>query len=115
MTGTTFVPTLSDGVRVAVTATTGSTAEVTVSSQMNETVGSGCAISFAVSGASTIAPSYTNSLALAAAGANVDARGSSTTIVTNLTPGVNTFTEEYSASSGTCFAFRSEIDVIPLG
>ena len=93
----------------AVTLTTGTTAIVSVGAAASPSVqGPSAAMSFAVSGATTIAAS--NDYAIFGGNPYVES-GSMITKLTTLTPGSNTFTAKYKATSGTATFFNRSITV----
>jgi len=94
-TSTTFTASLSGtpGTNPSVTISTGTTALVTVSGTILESIASNGYIGFAVSGASTVAAS-TSFSALSTSATNMGVTFSA--IVTGLTAGTNTFTLQYS-------------------
>ena len=100
----------------AVTVTTGTRALVTVSSEM--VAGSGdpatseSRMSFAVSGATTIAA--TDTVCACRTGADVRFQISRTVYLTTLTAGSNTFTAKYRVSAGTTTFSHREINVLPF-
>ena len=100
----------------AVTITTGTKALVIVSAGLsNNTINGFCFMSYAVSGATTIAATDTKSLQVRAFVANqLLTRGSSVSRLTTLTAGSNTFTAKYRAGDTASFRDR-EICVINLG
>jgi len=100
----------------AVTLTTGTKALVIISAEITSgAVNQGGRMSFAVSGASTIAAS--DAVSYTYIGANTDFhRASSVTRVTTLTAGSNTFTSKYvSYYTNNVFFQNREIIVIDLG
>jgi hypothetical protein len=107
---TTFTD-LNDEVGPAVTVLTGTKAIVNVHAHVNNNSVQFNIMGFAVSGASTIAASdnyaalYTGSLICGVNG---------TFIVTNLTPGLNTFTAKYRLGGDTAAFQRRSITVTPL-
>ena len=112
----TYTDLATSGPAATVTVSSGS-ALVTVTGQSGSTAtGFSCYMAFAVSGATTVAPSdtqaYSNSVGAAGAVA-VAFQGSSTYLVTGLTAGSNTFTAKYRAGSGTCTFANRNIIVIP--
>jgi hypothetical protein len=101
----------------AYTVTTGTSALVIVSAAIrNSTGGGGGLMSFAVSGATTIAPSDDRAFRSLSSGASTtDNNGSRVHMQTGLTAGSNTFTAKYAAAIGgtATFEFR-ELCVIPF-
>ena len=104
-TSTSFTATLSGspGTNPSVTLVTGTSALITVSAEMaNNGVGSGCSVSFAVSGASTIAASANNrGFSTSAAAPAYFNTTTGTTMISGLTAGTNTFTMQYAATGNT--------------
>jgi hypothetical protein len=95
----------------AVTATTGNTALVTISSSVaNSSTGFGL-IAVAVSGATTLAASDTNSIGLYPGSG---ARVAGILFLTGLTAGSNTFTLKYRQATGTTTFLDRRIGVLPL-
>lgn len=105
----------SGDVGPAVTATTGATALVAISSRIEKNVADTAGlIGFAVSGATTIAASDDWAATADGAPANQPMRIGVTMLRTALATGSNTFTMKYKVSSGTgTFAFR-HIAVVPF-
>ena len=101
----------------AVTLTTGTKALVTIGAYLyNQTTGSNNAyMSFAVSGATTVAAADDRCLMVQFSTAQVVLRGSRTFLITGLTPGSNTFTAKYSAGAGTAVFADRFISVMDLG
>lgn len=96
----------------AVTVTTGTKALVTITARLyHSTGGSAAAMGFAVSSATTVAPSIENSLIN-----NDQGRMSVSRLITGLTAGSNIFTAKYeSQDAGTSnFQYR-QISVIDMG
>lgn len=94
-TSTAFTGTLggSPGTNLSVTIVTGTTAMVTVTGALaNSIAGQGAHMSVAVSGATTLAASVTNSLYTSGA---EYIQASTSIIYSGLTPGTNTFTANY--------------------
>ena len=99
----------------AVTLVTGTTVRVTVSVNIsNATVGAFAVMGYAVSGASTLAADDAKAAVYQSPTANAEAQFSWSTIRTDITPGTNTFTAKYRATSGTMRAARRNIEVTPL-
>jgi hypothetical protein len=115
-TGGAFTTTLNPASIISVTATTGTTAEVILSAAMGPTSNAGyCLASFAVSGATTQAPTNLNALFIQGTpSAAPGIQASAVTIDNTLTAGSNTFTIEYESNSA-CNVFHRTISVIPLG
>jgi len=108
---------LSSTVGPAVTVTTGTQALVIYTSYMANSASIGGALmSYAVSGASTIAASLTNAARqVAGAATGSSERWSTVSFQSGLTPGSNTFTTKYTtATGGTASFFERELTVIPL-
>jgi hypothetical protein len=108
------------GTNISVTATTGTRAMVIVTGQIAPAEEQAGFMSFAVSGATTQAAS--DERAHIFGGESVGnntlkafAQASTTTVITNLTAGSNTFTTQYKSSSGTATFTDRSITVIPLG
>lgn len=113
---TSFTPTLSGGsVGPTVTVVTGTTAKVTVTARMqNASASFACMMSYAVSGASTIASQEASGVRSETSGTSEFNRSSVVHIETGLTPGSNTFTAEYMVAGGTGAFANREILVEPL-
>jgi hypothetical protein len=109
----------------AVTATIGASGDAmvtvtgTVSPELANTPECVAWMSFAVSGATTQAATDARAVMRAAGTSNSTGaiQASTTTVITNLNPGSNTFTSNYRSSAATCTASFSSrtISVIPLG
>lgn len=102
-TSTGFTATLSGtpGTNPSVTLTTGTTASITIYSYYSNTASNGeCAVSVAVSGATTIAATAGNGLYQIGV-ANHQLINSASYIISGLTAGTNTFTLNYLANGGT--------------
>jgi len=101
----------------AVTITTGTKALVIVSAGLScSAIGVQGLMSYAVSGATTIAATDTNALQVKAYVASLlVARGSSVSRLNTLTAGSNTFTAKYRGNSGDATFINREICVINLG
>jgi hypothetical protein len=98
-----------------VTLTTGTAAMVFITAQMQNTGADAVQkVSFAVSGASTVAASDDWAIILSGVLANSPTRLMSAHRITTLTAGSNTFTMKYAVSFGTGTFARREICVIPL-
>jgi hypothetical protein len=98
-----------------VTVTTGSMALVFVSAKIVQSTATASVFqSFAVSGATTVAADDRFGTEWQPEGANRSSRGTSALMVTGLTSGSNTFTQQYRVSGGTgSFALR-QISVLPF-
>jgi|LakMenEpi03Aug12_release.lakeMendotaPanAssembly.Ray.scaffolds.fasta_scaffold557822_1 hypothetical protein len=101
----------------AVTITTGTKALVIVSAGLAQgSIGNRIYMSYAVSGATTIAASDTNCLQVSVYQAtNQMLRSSSVSRLSTLTAGSNTFTAKYRTNGGTATIADREICVINLG
>ena len=103
----------------AVTVTTGTKALITVSAELyNTTANGGSYMSFAVSGATTVAAADLYSVSMGPVAATVaDAIGASrVTLLTGLTAGSNVFTAKYRRlNAGTATFANRTISVIDLG
>lgn len=96
----------------AVTVLTGTRALVTLSSFLyNSGAAADVYMSFAVSGATTLAAADTNSISQATGAGQTTSR---TFMVTGLTPGNNTFTSKYRVGSGTGQYANRDITVVGL-
>ena len=95
--------------------TTGTEAIVIITATMrNDTAGGQCIMSFAISGATTLAASDANSLTFES-GHPADQYGASRVVfMSGLTAGSNTFSVKYRVSSGTGTFVNRDIAVIPL-
>lgn len=115
-TSTSFTTTLSGGSQgPEVVCDTGSTAKVTVSCRMqNASASFMCAMSFDISGSSSIAATEANAVRMESSGTSEFCRASAVSIVTGLTPGSNTFTAAYSVAGGTGAFANRDILVEPL-
>jgi hypothetical protein len=116
-TSTSYTGTLSSSSGPSVTVTTGTKAMVWIGSQLrNSVAGTASQVSYAVSGATTIAADDQWAITFAPATAGgLGQFGGPPSMQSSLTPGSNTFTLNYKvagASTGT-FAYRA-ILVIPL-
>lgn len=101
----------------SVTVTTGSAALVIVGAEMSANqVGTFTQSGYAISGATTIAPSLDRCVSLRCAVINTGMGAANVIYQTGLTPGSNTFTEQYQCSSGggTGSFLNRRISVIPL-
>jgi hypothetical protein len=106
---TTFTP-----ASCSVTLITGTTALVTVSSKVTTANSSHFGLaSFAVSGASTVTAVDSNAVQGGGNAATTNAfhRGSATTLLTNLTPGSNTFTVNIRSTNGSVTANLNEMQI----
>jgi hypothetical protein len=108
------------GTNISVTATTGTNAMVIVTGLVAPAEEGTGFMSFAVSGATT--QGATDARAVIEGGeavGNNELKGawqaSTTTVITNLTAGENTFTTQYKSSTGTTTFTNRTISVIPLG
>ena len=90
----------SPGSNPSVTLTTGTTALVSIATHMNNSGGGQSCMSFAVSGATTVAASDTYDVESTTSSAYSTV--CRTFILTALTAGTNTFTLQYRAGSNTC-------------
>jgi len=88
----------SPGTNPTVTLTTGTTALVSIATHMANSAAGASSMSFAVSGATTVAASDTWDVESVSSGYSTVCR---TFILTALTAGTNTFTLQYRAASGT--------------
>ena len=100
----------------AVTMRTGTSVLVTVGGWLVSNAGASAFMSFAVSGATTLAASDDNALMYTneSATTNYGNRFTRQVLVTGLTAGVNTFTTKYRVSAGTGFFGVRTISVQPL-
>ncbi len=98
------------GTAVAVTLTTGTRALVIVTGQVEPGGGETAYLSFAVSGATTQVA--TDARAVIRGASPIQA--STTTLITNLTAGTNTFTLQYKSNGSTVGFTNRTISVIPL-
>jgi hypothetical protein len=85
----------------AVTLTTGTKAVITIHSQLNCNQVSFSNVSFAVSGATTLAADDTRCLSYASSSGGETGALAACVYLSTLTPGVNTFTLKYRAGAGT--------------
>lgn len=99
-----------------VTITTGTKALVFISATMFNNTGAGNTgyMTVAVSGASTVAASDTNSTNGASPGTQFGVPIGRSIIFTGLTAGSNTFTAKYRVDGSTWFYFNRQITVFPL-
>lgn len=100
----------------AITCTTGTQALVIITAQFtNATVGNQSTMSYAISGASTVAISDNWGLTMTAAVSNAFVTASRLYLHKSLTAGANTFTCQFKSSAATAANFRNRlITVIPL-
>lgn len=100
----------------AVTVVTGTAAILAYSSYMqNSNAAGGCLISYAVSGATTIAASTANAIRQLAGTAAAAERWSQVTFESLLNAGSNTFTMKYTTPTGSTATFSDrELVVFPL-
>lgn len=111
-TSTTFADLATVG--PAVTVTTGTSAMVIVTCRAsNSNANKLVVMGFAVSGATTVAASDTQSFTQSGGGA-VPAQGSAVYVVTGLTAGSNTFTAKYRVDANTGTFLNRSITVIPI-
>lgn len=98
------------------TCTTGTKALVLLSAQLtNATIGNTANMSFAVSGATTIASSDSYPLMMTPYASNVFHAGTRHVLLENLLAGSNVFTCQYKSGAATAANFRTrEITVVPL-
>lgn len=98
-----------------VTATTGTSALVFISSTMNtSSSGQNVYTSYAVSGASSVTATDDRAVLLQAAAANQAIRATHAYLETGLTAGSNTFTAKYRVTGGTGTYSNRRIAVLPL-
>lgn len=105
---------LADGLTTAVTVSTGNRALVSIYANFSNSLGGNpnrSWVSYEVSGASTIAPSDTNSIDHSFIGGM---RWGASFLVTGLTQGSNTFTLRYRVTAGTGTYSVRRIAVIPF-
>jgi hypothetical protein len=114
-------PNSGTGTNPSVTLTTGTRAMVIITGLLDPPGGEKSAAiayeSFAVSGATTQAASDDRAV-IREHGTSSDTgviQASTTTVITNLNPGPNTFTLQYKSSIGTANFSNRSISVIPLG
>ena len=113
-TSTTFTDLTTAG--PAVTVTTGTSVLIIPTADLyNSADGNYGLMSYAVSGATTIAAdAHTNLLIFTSPGAGKDAQVSAAYIHSGLTPGSNTFTAKYRVNAGTGNFLRRGITIIPI-
>jgi hypothetical protein len=88
---------------------------IVTASETNSGSSGGAFMSFAVSGATTLAASDTRAFSFVNGGNQAQTvQGSATFYVTGLTAGSNTFTAKYRATVGTASFVNRSITVIPL-
>lgn len=105
---------LADGSVPSISLRTGTKALVTLTGNINNSGGTAQVnMSYAVSGASAIAASDTNSLQQAGS-AGAQQQASFTHLLTGLTAGLNTFTAKYRAASGTITSLARSITVVGI-
>lgn len=99
-----------------VTVTTGTTAMIFVASILSQnTVSSYAIVGYDITGASTISPASDKGLNFRAAASGQQFRATYVDFLTNLTPGVNTFTMKYQVgTSGTAAFGQRVIFVLPF-
>ncbi len=95
----------------AVTLTTGTSVLVILSAELTSSGGFYSYMSFAVSGATTVAASDTNSIRMYG---NNNTSAARSFILTGLTAGSNTFTTKYRASGGTSSIAQRDIVIVRL-
>lgn len=110
-TSTTYTDLTTSGPAVTATIGPSGIALVIVSARMSNTGSNTTAMSYAVSGASTVAAADVN----AASNDGVAGRSTRMTVQTGLTAGSNTFTAKYRADAGTGTFDSRRIIVIPIG
>jgi hypothetical protein len=106
------------GTNPAVTASTGTRAMVIATGFLQPTQDRECFMSFAVSGATTQASTDARAVIREHGGSSGTGgiQASTTTVITNLTAGSNTFTLEYKGDgNASCTFSNRSITVIPLG
>lgn len=114
-TATAFTDLATVGPQVTVRIGASGRALVTVGALMlNDTAAHACRMSFAVSGATTVAADTTKAVMATSPDANSQYRMSRTSVVTGLAAGSNTFTAKYEGSGGTARFIDRQIIVIPL-
>ena len=91
----------------SVTLVTGTAAMISFGATINAPSGQASYLSFAVSGATTLAASDTNSVAANAGTGTLFVSASRTMVISGLTAGTNTFTLKYSVPSGLTGSFRN--------
>lgn len=113
VTSTSYADVATVGPRVSVV--TGSSALVTVTGRViNNTAGQNTYINYDVSGATTIAANDDNAYMFTCPVINYSQQGSSTMLLTGLTPGTNTFTMKYRVTGGTGTVDNRRLTVIPF-
>jgi hypothetical protein len=85
----------------SVTLVTGTAAMISFGASINSPSGQQCQLSFAVSGATTLAASDTNSTFGGGVTGGLSGSLSRTMVISGLTPGTNTFMLKYNTSGGT--------------
>jgi archaellum component FlaF (FlaF/FlaG flagellin family) len=98
-----------DATAISVKLNTGTTALITICSTNNNSTAAQAHVSFAISGATTLAASDINSIINGTSGTNMSV--AYPFIVTGLTAGVNTFTLNYKATAGTATFIRRSLTV----
>lgn len=99
----------------AVTVTTGGVAIIIITAlERNSTAGSAAKMSFAISGATTLAANDAHCLLHISATINAALTASAVILQSGLTAGANTFTAKYCVDSGTGNFINRRIAVIPL-
>jgi len=112
-TSTSYADLATVGPSVTVNAGTACLVSIYASLQ-NSTSGAVAKMSYAVSGASTIAASDVTAISLTTAAANQAIRTGMTFLQTPLTSGSKTFTAKYAVSAGTGSFVNRRITVLPL-
>jgi hypothetical protein len=102
------------GTNPTVTLVTGTTALIHIACNSFGTSGNNATMSYAVSGASTIASSIDNAIEMYFSGNSVGNAWGISLIMSGLTAGTNTFTLEYSANTGTASFRRRRISVVGI-
>lgn len=90
----------------SVTLVTGTSAILTISANIIAPSGQGGGMSFAVSGATTIAASDANGITVGGVTGGFNASASRTMVISGLTAGTNTFTAKYNSPSTLTSSFR---------
>ena len=98
----------------SVTLVTGTAAMITFGASVNTPSGQNCQMSFAVSGATTLAASDTNSTFAGGVTGGMAASISRTMVISGLTAGTNTFTAKYNSTSGTANFRNRDITVVGI-
>ena len=112
-TSTTYVNLTTVG--PAVTLVTGTSAILSISANIIAPTGQTGNMSFAVSGATTIAASDANAIFIGGVTGGMNGSCSRTMVISGLTAGTNTFTAKYSSPSGLTASFRQrDITVVGL-